>query len=131
MVLQHARDCRLDAVPDIDAVEQDLARGVGRQHELVDRHVRDRDRVHDQQVASAPAVECVDLALQVVAVIERLGERVLDPLALAVANRRPFAGAALDAPALHLEADDPLVRMAEHEVDLPVDCACPCRRRSS
>jgi hypothetical protein len=63
VVLKDALYCWLNAVPNVDAVEQDLAWGVGRQHELVDRDVRERDRVNDQHFASAPTIDCVDLAL--------------------------------------------------------------------
>ena len=54
------------------AVDDDLARRVGREHELVDGDVGERERVDDQQLAAALRRHPADLALEGVAVVERL-----------------------------------------------------------
>ncbi len=74
----------------------------------------------DQQLAAALRPHPVDLAAQVVGVIDRLGERVADPLALAVMNPVPLAVPALDSAALDLDAEHALLGMDEDEVDLAV-----------
>ena len=93
-------------------IEDQLRRCVWRQHERVDRDVRKGQRVDDEQILATPAVDVVDQALQVVAMIERLRERIPHALAPAVLPPAPLAMPTLDVAALDLEADDRLVRMA-------------------
>ena len=65
----------LDRVGDlleVVAVDDDLGRGVGREHELVDGDVREGEAVADEELAVATPSHAVDLSLQVVAVVERL-----------------------------------------------------------
>ena len=60
------------------------------------------------------------LRLERVAVVERLRERIADPLTDAVVDPEPLAVLALDPAALDLEAEDPALGMGDHEVDLAV-----------
>ncbi|HWH45118.1 MAG TPA: hypothetical protein VNT32_10335 [Thermoleophilaceae bacterium] len=98
--------------------------GIRRERELVDRDLREGDGVHEEELVVAPAVDLLDLPAERVAVVERLGEGVLDPLALAP----PLAMPAFDRPALDLERDDPALGMAEDEVALVVAGPLPGSR---
>ena len=101
-------------------VEDQLRRRVRRQRQRVHGNVRQRNRMHKQQVAAAPAGDVVDQALERVPVIERLSERIARPLPAAITAPQPLAVAALQITALDLQANDPVVGMGEHEVDLTV-----------
>ena len=86
--------------------------------------------MHQEQVAAAPAGDVVDQALERVAVIERLRERIARTLPAAVTSPQPLAVTALEIAALDLQAHDPVVGMGEHEVDLTVARPCPGSRRT-
>src|SRR3954468_9958729 len=87
----------------------------------MDRDHREADALRDQQLLRVPALDVVDLLLERVAVLRGLPERIGNPLLLATwLNARPLAVPALDAGALDLHADDPLLGMRQHEVDLAV-----------
>ena len=120
VVGQHALDHR-GHVREVVAVGDDLWWSVGRQHELVNADVRKRERVDDEQAALLPAVDLGDLALQRVAMVQRLAERVGHALAWTAGGQpveRPVL--ALQAAALDLEADDPAIGMTQNEVTLVV-----------
>ena len=93
---------------------------VGAECELVDGDVGERDGVADEEVVVLPAVDARDLAPERVGVVNRLEERVLHALPLPVDVPKPRPVLALDPAALDLEADDPVLGMAEHEVDLAI-----------
>ena len=81
-------------------------------------------RLDEEEILrSDPVPARSSCALERVTVVERLRERVLDPLALSVDHARPLAVPALDPAALDLEAEDPLLGVAEDEVDLTVESA--------
>ncbi|HVL95933.1 MAG TPA: hypothetical protein VM266_08740 [Solirubrobacteraceae bacterium] len=104
----------------VDAVPEDLARGVRRQHELVDGDVRERERVDDVQPAAGTG-GLLELAPDVVAVVERQAERVADRFGLRRPVPRPVP--ALEPAALDLQADDAALGVAQHEVALVVERA--------
>jgi len=77
--------------------------------------------VYEEDLPPAPLGHRLELALQLVAMIERLGERVAHTLAPTAASKPvPLPVAALDPATLDLERDDPLLGMGEHEVALVV-----------
>ena len=77
--------------------------------------------MYEEDLPPAPLGHRLELALQLVAMIERLGERVAHTLAPTAASKPvPLPVAALDPATLDLERDDPLLRVREHEVALVV-----------
>src|SRR6059058_2609539 len=96
MEREHALDRGLDVI-EVVAVDQNLALCIGRERQLVDRYEREGDRVRDEQLVPLPALDLADLALERVAMVQRLLERVLYVLVrLAPLRPKPLAMPALD-----------------------------------
>jgi hypothetical protein len=117
---EYALDARLD-VGEVAAVEHEAVGRVGREDEPVDRDVGKGEGVDEEDLSPAPLGHRLELAPQLVAMIDRLGERVAHALGPTAASKPvPLPVAALDPAALDLERDDPLLGMGEHEVALVV-----------
>ncbi len=86
----------------------------------MDADVREGDCVADQQLAAALRRHPAELAAHRVGVVDRLRERIANPLTDAVVDPEPLAVLALDPASLHLEAEDAALGMGDHEVDLAV-----------
>ena len=102
------------------SVDDQLRRGVRCEDQPMDADVREGDRVADQQLAATLRRHPAELAAHRVGVVDRLRERIADPLADAVVDPEPLAVPALDPAALHLQAEDPALGMGDHEIDLAV-----------
>lgn len=108
-------------VAQLDAVDHDLVRRVGCQHQLLHGDVGERQRMHAKEATPEALLDGLEGPLEVVAVIESLRERVADAFPAASAlEAEELPAAAFQAAALHLKADHRSPRMAEHEVDLAV-----------
>ena len=119
-MLEHARD-RLVGSAEVLAVDHQRGRRVRPERERRGGDVGQDDRVAYEQLLGAGHTVLLEIADEVVAVIERLVEGIADALPLAVANAVPGAVLAFDGAPLDLQAQDRLLGMAQHEVDLAVD----------
>ena len=115
----HPDDRRLQFLH-VVAVDQDLAWRVGGQVELRERDVREGDPVGQEARRLLPARGLPEQPAEGVALVGRLLERVLDPLAPAAGlEPEPLASGLLDPAALDLQAEDSVLGMGHDEVRLP------------